>query len=208
MSGLIEGRVQRKTANALEMTFQDGPRGPIAVALQSGADGKGAKVGILFGFKNGGVGTHLLTYADGRALHVKSGDAKPTLITQADGATVATIDRGEVSVARASGGTEIMAFRKPAFDGDTADARMLLLVGSDGDELGRLFVVLRTGGWALASDLVSDFVWWGQAGQPLKLPVLGTSVALTRPLTALELDVVLGACVDIAIGLRPYVKGM
>jgi hypothetical protein len=208
MSGMIEGRVKRKTANALEMTFQDGPQGTIAVALQSGADGKGAKMGILFGFKNGGVGTHVLTYDDGRVLHVKSGDAKPTLITQADGGSVATIERGELSVARASDGTEIMTFRKPPEDGDSADARLLSMVGSDGDELGRLFVVLRPGGWSIIAALENEWVWWGQAGEPLKLPVLGTSVALARPLTELERDVVLGACVDIAIGLRPYVKGM
>jgi hypothetical protein len=208
MSELVEGRVKRKTANALEMNFQDGPVGTLAVALQSGADGKGAKMGILFGFKNGGAGTHTLTYTDGRVVHVTSGDRKPTLIAQPEGVTIATIERGDVSVARASGGTEIMTFGKPAEAGDSLDARLLAMTGPDGVEIGRLFVVLRSGGWALASDLLSDVLWWGQAGQPLKLPVLGTSVVLNRALSDLERDVVLGACVDIAIGLRPYVTGM
>jgi hypothetical protein len=211
MSEMIDGRVKRKTANALAMEFRNGPGEPLAVALQSGADGKGAKMGILFGFKNGGSGTHVLTYADGRVVHVKTVDSKPTQITQPDGATIATIERGDFSVARASGGTEIVTFRDSAEGGrtsDARDARRLVMTVADGSELGRLDVVLRTGGWALVDDLTTELLWWGQAGAPLKVPVLGTRLQLARDMTDLERDVVLGACVDIAIGLRPYVKGM
>lgn len=53
---VIDGRVGRKTSNGLKMTFQEGEGDPLAVAVQSSGDGKGAKLGMLFGFKNGGPG--------------------------------------------------------------------------------------------------------------------------------------------------------
>jgi hypothetical protein len=106
MTEVLDARLDRITkSNALRLTFRSGPGDPLAEARQGAADGRGSKIGVLFGFKNGGVGTHVLTYADGRALHVKSQDSKPTLITQADGVEIATVERGESSVARLSGGT-------------------------------------------------------------------------------------------------------
>jgi hypothetical protein len=51
LSDIIEGRVVRKTSNALQMTFLDGPDGePMAVAVQGGADSKASKFGVLLGF--------------------------------------------------------------------------------------------------------------------------------------------------------------
>jgi len=40
------------------------------------------------------------------------------------------------------------------------------------------------------------------------VPILGTRATLTRELTPLERDVLLCACVDITIGLRPYISAM
>src|SRR4051794_16717152 len=81
---VIDAPCGRKLNNALTMRFlrssptqpgepaESGESGeggeggePFATALQSGGDGVGKKLGILFGFKNGSAGTHVLTYADG-----------------------------------------------------------------------------------------------------------------------------------------------
>jgi hypothetical protein len=48
-------------------------------------DGRVAKLGVLFGFKNGGPGKHGLTCGHGRRIFVQSREQKPTLITEADG---------------------------------------------------------------------------------------------------------------------------
>jgi hypothetical protein len=42
----------------------------------------------------------------------------------------------------------------------------------------------------------------------MPVPVLGTRLTLERPPTDIERDVLLGACVDLAIGLRPYISVM
>ena len=57
-------------------------------------------------------------------------------------------------------------------------------------------------------DAIEEVFWWNRAGAPLKVPTLGTRATLTRELTPLERDVLLCACVDITIGLRPYISAM
>jgi hypothetical protein len=42
----------------------------------------------------------------------------------------------------------------------------------------------------------------------LKIPFLGTRVSLDREISDLERDVIVAACTDMAIGLRPYMKDM
>ena len=54
----------------------------------------------------------------------------------------------------------------------------------------------------------STYLWWDQAGAALPIQVLGTRLILLRPPTPLERDVLLAACVDLAIGLRPYIPEM
>jgi hypothetical protein len=56
-----------------------------------------------------------------------------------------------------------------------------------------------------------DFVRGGfvsEAGGSLPLPFLGTRVSLYRELSPLERDALLAACVEIGIGVRPYVAAM
>jgi hypothetical protein len=208
MSQIIEGRVVRKTSNALQMTFLDGPDGePMAVAIQGGADGKGSKLGVLLGFKNGGVGTHVLTFADGTVLHVKSGSGEPTQVVRADGVTIATIERGDSSVARAAGGTEIVRWESSPEGGKTLDAFRSVMKAPDGSDLGTLDVIRTLAGWSLYNDLYWEIVL-GSYPAPLKIPMLGVRVELTRPLSDTEREVILAASVDMAIGLRPYVAEM
>src|SRR5438874_1118299 len=91
---MIVGRVGRTLSNALTMTFSDGPDRTVATAVQSGGDGVGRKLGVLFGFANGGTGTHVLTYPDGARVLVRSGERKPTVVSRADGVEIATVHRG------------------------------------------------------------------------------------------------------------------
>src|SRR6266496_1696573 len=111
---VIDGRIARKTSNGLKMTFHEGDGDPLASAVQSGGDGKGAKLGVLFGFKNGGPGKHGLTFQDGRQIFVQSREQKPTLITESSGAEVAVVNRVTKSTDRstvvAANGAELMHF--------------------------------------------------------------------------------------------------
>jgi hypothetical protein len=74
-----------------------------------------------------------------------------------------------------------------------------------------LDVIRRVGGWSLmkaVDDLSTELYWWNHAGEPLKTPLLGTRLAMMRQVDDVERDVLLGACVDIALGLRPYIREM
>ncbi|MCW2647500.1 MAG: hypothetical protein JWP07_3609 [Pseudonocardiales bacterium] len=51
-STIIEGHVVHTKSNALQITFRDGTGDPFAVGVQGAGDGKGKRLGVLFGFKN------------------------------------------------------------------------------------------------------------------------------------------------------------
>ena len=198
-----------KTNNALRIVFNDGPGDPMATGVQGAGDGKGAKAAILFGFKNGGTGKHVLTYADGSTLTVQSKDAAPTVMSRGE-VEYATVERGETSTARAAGGTPILTFAQAPED-STPDIYRLVVNAPDGSRVAHLDVIRKVAGWSVvdAINAVDDmFIWWDRAGQPLKTPLLGTRLAVSRPLSDIEKDVLLGACVDITLGLRPYTKSM
>jgi hypothetical protein len=91
---MIEGRVLHKASNAMKTTFSAGPGDPLGIAVQGAGDGKRSKLGMLFGFKNGGAGKHLLTYADGTALGIESKVNAPSVCTR-NGSQFATVERGD-----------------------------------------------------------------------------------------------------------------
>lgn len=199
-----------KSSNALKMTFNDGPGEPMATAVQGAGDGKGAKAAILFGFKNGGTGRHVLTYADGKAVGVQSRDGAPTVISRGD-VELATVERGATSTALRAGGGTVFTFAPAPEDSVTPDLFRMVVCGSDGTTVAYLDLVRRTGGWTVtkAIDSAINFdLWWDRAGEPMKVPFLGTRLAIMRPVSDEEKDVLLGACVDLAIGLRPYTSDM
>ncbi len=157
---LIDVRAERGANNALRLVFRDGPDEPFATARQEAGGGFGRKLGVLFGFKNGGTGTHELTVG-GRSLGVVSKDGQPTDITDGvGGEVVARVERGATSTATA------------------ADGRALLTFAARGPEAKTPF------------------------------PLLGARLVLDGPLDGPALDVLLAACVDIVIGLRPYISEM
>lgn len=214
---VIDGRIARKTSNGLKMTFHEGEGDPIAVAVQSSGDGKGAKLGVLFGFKNGGPGKHGLTYEDGRQILVHSRELKPTLISDAAGAEIAVVNRvakggPDRSTAVAAGGTELLQFSSDPVEAVNSDIFRVVVTDSAGGDVARLHVIRKAGGWKSLSDVLdsawSTYIWWDHAGAPLPVQVLGTRLILLRPLTPTERDVLFAACVDLAIGLRPYIAEM
>ncbi|WP_375501320.1 hypothetical protein [uncultured Jatrophihabitans sp.] len=207
---IIAGPVSRKTSNRLRMVFNSGPGDPIATATQSGADGRGAGVGILFGFRNGGAGNHVLEFADGHQLVVGSRDSKPTEITR-DGEPFATVQRGAPSVASDANGKELVRFTSDPQDAKTPDLFRINLTLPDGRPLGDLDVIRRGPGWTAMrtlDELTGTFYWWDHAGAALKIPILGTRLMLTERVEPVVSEVLLAACVDIAIGLRPYIPEM
>lgn len=208
---VIEGRAVHKTSNALSVTFHDGPGDPLAVGVQGAGDSKGKRFATLLGFKNGGTGAHGLTYRDGRKIRVESRDGAPTLLTGDDGSALATITRGATSSATDTNGIEVMRFVGDPAGAKTPELFRLLVTDGAGAPMGRLDVIRKVDGWTLAKVVDAawdEYIWWDRAGRALPLPLLGTRVGITAPLSDLQRDVLLGACVDIAIGLRPYVSEM
>ncbi|WP_375479436.1 hypothetical protein [uncultured Jatrophihabitans sp.] len=207
---LIDGRIERATSNALRMVFRDGPGEPLGVAKQGAGDGRGKKLGVLFGFKNGGTGTHELTFANGSVLTVESKDGRPSELTSG-GKPFATITRSDTATATLADGTVVARFLPDPDEPKSLELFRLVIADAADHEIGRLDVVRRSTGWSLARTLWrADQVayWWDHAGAALSIPILGTRVVLNAaPDDALR-DVVLGACTDIAIGLRPYVSAM
>ncbi|MEV0462733.1 hypothetical protein ACWCW7_29970 [Nocardia tengchongensis] len=210
-STMIEGRVVHKVNNALEITFSVGPEDALATGVQGAGNGFGAKAAILFGFKNGGTGKHRITYADGTVVWVESKDAAPTVLTRGDGTAVGTIQRADTSTAVGSTAGTLFHFVPDPDEPRTPELFRLVVLDRMGAEVGRLDVVRTAGGWTLrrmAEDLYNESFWWDRAGQPLPVPILGTRLWLKHPLDPVERDVLLGVCVDIALGLRPYVTAM
>ena len=207
---LVRGDVGRKLNNALTMAFSTGPEQEVATAQQSGGDGRGRKLSVLLGFKNGGPGVHALTGADGATIEVESRERQPTLFRGSGGDPLGEAVRGAPSVVSAADGTVVFTV-VPDPDGATVppgsrlpDVFRTHLIDAAGSTFGALTVIRTLGGWSLGAQLAEDVIWFGRAGQPLKLPVLGTSLTFHRPPTALEGNLALAVCVDMAIGLRPY----
>lgn len=153
----------------------------------------------------------MLTSTDGTELQVASKDAAPSVFTRSDGTELCTVRRGETSVAVAAGGSEILHFVPDPDEAKTVEAFRLLVMTPADEQLGRLDVIRTAGGWKLsrAVDAALDtLLWWDHAGQAMKVSILGTRLTLERTPTAVERDVLLGACVDLAIGLRPYIAAM
>jgi hypothetical protein len=207
-AAVIEGRCVHKASNALKIEFRDGPGDAIATGIQGAGDGKAKKLGVLFGFKNGGTGNHRLTLEGGRVLNVASGEGKPSLFTDEKGDLFATAVRGATSTVTLSDHTDVFTLADDPEDARTPERFRLLLNDQSSTSVGRLEVIRRAEGWSLLSDVYQETIWFGHAGQPLPVPILGTRVTLWRQPTDVEREALLCMCVDIAIGLRPYTTSM
>lgn len=208
---MIEGRVVHKVNNALQITFSAGPGDPLATGVQGAGNGLTAKAAILFGLKNGGTGRHRITYADGSVVWVESKDSAPTVLSRGDGTSLGTVQRADTSTAVGSTAGTLFHFVPDPEEARTPELFRMVVLDRMGQKIGRLDVVRTVGGWTLGrmvNDLYDASFWWDRAGQPLPVPILGTRLWLKHPLDPVERDVLLGVCVDIALGLRPYIAVM
>ena len=207
----IEAYVVHKTNNSLRMTFRDGPGDACAIGVQSGADGRGRKLAILFGFINGGTGNHVLTWADGRELRIASKEQQPTVLARGDSSILATIERGAESTAVLPDNSPLLHFRPDPVEDRTPDLFRMVMTDAADEPVGTFDVIRKVPGWSMSRAVASATelaIWWDHAGQALPVPILGTRLTTIRPLTQDERDVMVCACVDIAIGLRPYIASM
>ncbi|MTE13589.1 hypothetical protein [Nocardia aurantiaca] len=210
-STMIEGRVVHEVNNALKITFSAGPGDRLATGVQGAGNSLGAKAAILLGFKTGGAGKHRITYADGSVVWVESKDAAPTVLSRGDGTVLGTVQRADTSTAVGSTAGTLFHFVPDPEEARTPELFRLVLLDRMGVQVGRLDVVRKVGGWTsrrFVDDLHNEPFWWDQAGQPLPVPILGTRLWVKHPLDPVERDVLLGVCVDIGLGLRPYIAVM
>lgn len=209
---LIDGRCVHKTSNALKITFADGPGDtPLAVGEQGVNDGKGKKFATLLGFKNGGVGNHRLTLRDGSVLNVASLEGKPSEFTRADGTAVATAVRGGSSQIVAPEGAVLLTVSSDPVEAKTPDLFRMQVADGAGAPVAEIDVIRKAAGWSLAKTLINlsmTLYWWDHAGQALPIPILGARIAGYRAVSDLERDLLMAICVDITIGLRPYIAEM
>jgi hypothetical protein len=239
---LITGRVSRPASNDLMLTFSDGPDDdaaePLAVARQGGAEGVGGKLGILFGFKNGGLGRHSLKTHSGSGSGSSSGPGPGsgagsgstlTVETKAGGESIVSgamgpvyrITRGETStVIESAGGEALYTVVGNPSGVRTPDAYRLVVNDAEGQPVGTLEVILTPMGWNITANTLLDlgfalsdvdyFVgrYINRLGAPLKFPNLGTRLILNEQPSPAQLAALLGACVDLSIGLRAYVAEM
>lgn len=213
---VIDGPCGRKLNNALTMRFlRDGGGEPFATAQQCAANGVGKKLGILFGFKNGSEGAHVLTYADGSTLTVPVVDEQPTAVTRGDGSAAFTISRGETTAITAPDGSPLLTFAPDPVDPKPDSHYRMHVTDAAGQPLAVFDVIrdARTYGEIGVLDVLEtvDFVRGGFVSDPggsLPLPFLGTRTTLHREPTPLEQDALLAASVEIGIGVRPYVTAM
>jgi hypothetical protein len=142
---------------------------------------------------------------------VASKDGAPSVFSDQHGSEVATVTRGETSTAVLPDAGELFQFAGDPEEGKTLELFRLVVTTGAGEHLGRLDVIRRDTGWTISRAVDAawqEYIWWDQAGRALPIPILGTRLTLTRPVVRIERDVLLCACVDMAIGLRPYAACM
>jgi len=188
------------------IVFRGGPGEPLAVAARG--EGRGARSAILLGRKNS---RYRIGYLDGGVVRAEPSDETTLALRRGDGSVVGTIVRGETVTAVAATGGTLFHFVPDPGEACTPDLFRLVVLDRMGAEFGRIDVIREASGWAshrLADSMGDTYLWWDRTGQPLPVPILGTRVVAEHPLDRVERDVLLAACTDIALGLRPYIVQM
>jgi hypothetical protein len=191
----VEARTGRKLNNALTLTFKVSKDEDLAIATQPSG------IGVLFGFKNGGAGKYEIKSAAGELLvdcHLKG-----TSVTTGAGEAVGMIEPEEGSaVLRDRNGTVLARLIGHPTANRIDSAWVYPIVDSTGTAVGT--ITLMRPGFNFAADVVDTWIHWDRAGQSLKVPTLGTRLELTQPVDAVLGDLLMGACVDLAIGPRGF----
>lgn len=188
------------------IVFHGGPGDPLAVGARG--EGHGARSAVLLGRKDS---RYRIGYADGTVLRAEPADETTLTLRRGDGGVIGTILRAATATAVAATGGTLFHFVPDPGETSTADLFRLVILDRSGMEFGRMDVIRGVGGWAshrLADRNGDTYLWWDRTGDPLPVPILGTRVVAEHPLDRLERDVLLAACTDIALGLRPYIAVM
>ncbi|RFA09074.1 hypothetical protein B7R54_07435 [Subtercola boreus] len=214
---MIVGRVGRRFTNALTMTFVDAPGDPVATVRQGGAGGFGGRFAIALGLRNHGPGRHLMQTREGERVVTASGYNSPSTIERR-GSTVATVSCGATTTVTGAGGVVLYTIEPDPDRASTADVRRMLVRGDGGATVARVDVILASSGWdispgevlgfglALATEGLGALVSEGTPrGGSLPIRILGTRLVLVGPVAEEQRDLLLGLCVDLAVGGRQYV---
>lgn len=207
---MIEGRIGRDApAGAWRLAFRCGPDHPVAVAVRT-PDPGGSRLGALFGRRHSLGPRHSLTYADGAVVLVEPRGGDATVLRRGTGAPIGTILHGTSSTAAAATGGTLCHFVPHPTVPRRPDLFHLLVLDQSGNEFGRIQVIRTVAGWSPhhVDELWDTHLWWDRGGEDLPLPILGTRLVVERRVDQDELDALLGACVDMALGLRPYIAAM
>ncbi|MCM6773917.1 hypothetical protein NDR87_10590 [Nocardia sp. CDC159] len=205
-SMMIEGRVSRRASGELRIEFRSGPGDPIAVAEREESVATGRRFPISLGRTKSRGDTHVLTYSDGYRVRIESSRDEPTVLKTATGTRVGLILVTDTATAISITAGTICHFVPHPEEPRTGDVFRLLILDVFGAELGRLSLIRSPEGWGRRGDELADnHLWWDRAGDTLPVPILGTRLAVGRRLDRDERDALLAACVDIALGLRPYI---
>ena len=215
---VIAGRVGRRANNALTMTFADGPGEPVATARQSGGDGFGTKLAVALGMRNHGPGRHTASTRDGDALVVTSGYGRssPSTITR-NGQALATMVCGATTVVSAPSGEVLLLVESDSERASTADADRMVVRGTRGETVARIDQIMTRTGWDVGAGELLELGLMTVAGglgalleagpapnTSLPIRILGTRLVIPEPLPTPHRDLLLGLCIDLAIGGRAY----
>lgn len=175
----IEGRVERVRTDAAKVTFRTGTGEVLAAAVRAADAGPGGRLASLLG---SGRERYRIDYPDRPEVWVEPKDSSSTSVFRADGAAVGTILRAASATAVAATGGTLFHFVRDPSTPRTPELSRLLVLDRSGGELGCL-----------------DIGYPGPEPRPDRIAVRGL---LLRD--RVEQDMLLGACVDMTLGLRTY----
>ncbi|MBF6173840.1 hypothetical protein [Nocardia blacklockiae] len=178
----IEGRVERASAGPPKVTFRTEAGEVLAVAAHATDAGPGGRLASLLGSVRE---RYRIAYLDRTVVWVEPRDATATAVRREDGTAVGTLLRAATATAvAATGGTLFHFVRDPATPSAPDPARLLILDRSGG-EIACLDI-------EYAADATPDHV------------ALRGSGPRPQPFDRVERDMLLGAGVDMTLGLRAY----
>jgi len=198
----LDGKASRKKNNALSVQFVDG-NGAVATAVQSGDDGRKTRTAVLMGWRNGGAGRHLVTFADGRKQVVEVTADAAVRVSDDAGQELATITSGSPSTYRSADGATVLSIEP---DGPPTAGKVPMVIRRPGGEVVAQMVDVRTNTeWTVRDSLrvVSDLYMLVTASGAGSLPMrrFGTQVTSdTAPYPA-EVDALIAITVAVCIGL-------
>lgn len=196
---VVDARTGRKLNNALTLTFKTSPEDTIAVAAQAGSPW------VLLGFKNtGDTGRFTLKGPAGNL--VLDCEVRRTTVTTAAGTLVGTVERvDDDGVLRGADGSVLARLAGVPKDRSRDPACRYPLSDPAGASLGTLTLLTTAARFDLVDELVEATIFWDKTA-PLKVPTLGARLDLHQRAGPALGDLLLSACVTIALGPQAFIR--